>query len=116
MSVAIHPPEPREMAGRIVLLWPFAFEQRLSSPIVQLLFPISPHQVAAMMPDHSSGVEPHRPALSLQPPTNVDVITCDTELRVKSADRLEGSFAERHVAAGNVLCLLVGKEDMDWVA
>src|SRR4029450_2602002 len=116
MSVAIHPPKPGEMSGRIVLLWPFAFEQRLSFPIVQLLFPIRPHRVAAMVPDHSSGVEPHRPALFLQPQTNIDVITRDTKLRVKSADRLKGSFAERHVAAGNVLCLLIGKEDMDWAA
>ena len=69
-----------------------------------------------MVPDHGRGVETHRPALFLQPPANIDVITRDTKLRVKSADRLEGSFAERHIAAGNVLRLLIGKEDMDWAA
>jgi hypothetical protein len=69
-----------------------------------------------MVPDHSRGVETHRPALFLQPPTNINVITRDTKLRVKSTDRLEDSFAERHIAAGNVLRLLVGKEDMDWAA
>src|SRR5215472_16002785 len=104
------------MAGGVVLIWPFAFEQRLSLPIVQLLFPIGSHRVPAMVPDHSSGVEPHRPPLFLQPSANVDIITGDTKLRVESPDRPEVSFAERHVAAGNVLCLLVSEQDVDWTA
>src|SRR5262245_13113457 len=104
------------MAGRVVLIWPFAFQQLFSSPIFTLCFPICSHRVAAMVPDHGSGVEPHRPPLFLHPPANIDVITGDTKLRVESADRPEVSFAERHVAAGNVLCLLVREQDVDWAA
>src|SRR5262245_35717534 len=102
------------MAGRVVLGWPFAFEQRFSLPIGRLLFPLRSDRVPAWVPDHSGGVEPHRPPLFLQPPANVDIITGDTKLRVESPDRPEGSFAERHVAAGNVLCLLVREQDVDW--
>jgi hypothetical protein len=65
-----------------------------------------------MVPDHGSRVEPHRPTLFLQPPAHLDVIASDTELWVEAPYGLQGCFPKRHITSRNVLCLLVGKQDM----
>ena len=63
-----------------------------------------------MMPDHRRGIEPQRPTLLLQAPTDINVVTRDAELRIKSANRREARLAERHVTAGNVFRLAIGKQ------
>src|SRR3989442_15558932 len=68
-----------------------------------------------MVPDHGSRVETQRPALLLQLPAHINVVASDAELRIEPPYRLQGSFAKRHVTARNVLCLLVGEQDVDRV-
>src|SRR2546427_9251246 len=68
-----------------------------------------------MMPDHGSRVETQRPALLLQLPAHINVVASDAELRIEPPYRLQGSFAKRHVTARNMLRLLVGEQDVDWV-
>src|SRR2546425_2104856 len=68
-----------------------------------------------MVPDHGSRVETQRPALLLQLPAHINVVASDAELRIEPPYRLQGSFAKRHVTARNVLCLLVGEQDVDGI-
>ena len=64
------------------------------------------------MPDGCGRTEPERAAGRLQPPADVDVVTCDAETLVEAVD-IEQRFApERHVAAGDVLRLVIGEEHM----
>src|SRR3989442_539724 len=65
-----------------------------------------------MVPNHGGGTEAQRPASLLQPPAHVHVVSGDAEPWVEPADRLETRFTERHVAAGDVLRLAIGEEDV----
>ena len=67
-----------------------------------------------MVPDHGCGMESQCPAVLLQPPAHIDVVTSNAELRIKPPYGLEGSLPKRHVTARNVLRLLVREQDMDW--
>ena len=69
-----------------------------------------------MVPDHGGRVEPERPAAFLKLPAHVHVVAGDAELRIEPADRFEARFAERHVAAWDVLRLAVGKEHVHGTA
>jgi hypothetical protein len=66
-----------------------------------------------MVPDHGGRAKPQGPTTVPQTPADIDVVPSRAELRIKPAYGLQVSFAERHVTARYVLCLLVGKEDMD---
>src|SRR5438128_12419095 len=66
------------------------------------------------MPDHSRRMESQCPALLLQPPAHIDVVTGNTKLRIKPPYGLEGGLPKRHVAARNVLRLLVREQHVDW--
>ena len=65
------------------------------------------------MQDDRAGAEAECPAGLLQAPADVDVVAGDPELLVEAADRLQGRLAEGHVAAGDVLGLAVGEQDVD---
>ena len=83
--LTVDTPGPEQMAGDVVLLRPFLFQQRLGLAVALLLLPVRAHRVAAMVPDHGGGTEPQRPAPFAQPPADVDVVTGDAELRVEPA-------------------------------
>src|SRR5881397_2371071 len=66
-----------------------------------------------MMPNNCRWTEPKRPALLLQAPTNIHVITRHSELRIEAADSLQRRHAKSHVAPGNMFRLPVCQQDMD---
>src|SRR4029450_705871 len=101
------------MAGGVVLLRPLTLQEGLSLAIVFLLFPIGPHRVTAMVPDHGSRMESQCPAALLQPPAHVDIVAGNAELRIKPLYGLEGGLPKRHVTSRNVLGLLVREQDVD---
>src|SRR5712691_6244081 len=102
------------MAGCVVLLRPLSLQEGLSLPIVYLLFPIGPHRVAAVVPDHGRRIESQCPASLLQSPAHIDIVAGNTELRIKPPYGLEGSFPKRNVTDWNVFRLLVREQDVDW--
>src|SRR5207253_1687668 len=51
-------------------------------------------------------------AAVLEAPADIDVVAGNSEARVEAADGLERGFSECHVAAGDVLGLAVGEQDM----
>src|SRR5262245_56786445 len=101
------------MAGGVVLLRPLALQKGLSLAIVFLLFPIGPHRITAMVPNHGSRMESQCPASLLQSPAHIDIVTSNAELRIKPPYSLEGGLPKRHVTARNMLCLLVREQDVD---
>jgi len=107
-------PAQGEMAGSVIFLRPLSLQEGLSLPIVSLLFPISPHRVAAVVPDHGRRMESQCPALLLQPPAHIDIVAGNVELRIKSPYGFEGGLAKRHVTARNVLRLMVREQHVDW--
>src|SRR5919204_2744455 len=100
------------MSDRVVLLGPLLFEQGLGLPIAALLLPVGAHRVAPVVPDHSSGAEPERPATLLQAPADVHIVAGDAVAGIKPPDRLQGLLAEGHIAARNMLRLAVREQDM----
>src|SRR5262245_60889753 len=104
------------MADRVVLLRPLAFQQRLGLAIAILLLPERADRVAAMMPDDRGRTESQRPALIVQPPADVHIVARDAILGIKPADRLQARFPKRHVAARNMLGLLIGEQDLGGAA
>src|SRR5204862_353557 len=111
-AAAVNPASPGELARAVVLLRPLPFEQRLGLSVTALLLPIGEHGVTAVVPHHCGRVKPESPSLLLQPPAHIDVVAGHTELRIEPADGLEARLPERHVAAGDMLGLPVGKEDV----
>src|SRR2546422_5847608 len=65
------------MLGRVVLLRPLPFQQGLGPTVSLLLFPVSDHRVAAVVPDDRCRAEPERPALLLDLPADIDVVAGD---------------------------------------
>src|SRR5258707_3553290 len=106
-ALAIQASLPGEMTNRVVLFGPFAFEQRFGRTIPNLLFPVPSNGPAPMMPDQSRGAEAKAPAQLLQAPAHVDVVPGGAKARVEPALGFQGSLADSHVAAGDVLCLAV---------
>src|SRR6266516_2738899 len=97
---SINPPGPFEMARPIVFFRPFPCQKSLGFSVALLLAQIGANRIAAMMPDHRGRTETEGPAMRLQTPAHVHIVAGDTELRIKSADRLQAGPAEGHVAAG----------------
>jgi hypothetical protein len=96
----------------VVFLGPFLFQKRLGPAVANLLFPVSPNPLSTMMPNHRAGIEAYLKARLLNPPADVHIISGHAELRIKSSDELQYTFAKRHVAAWNVLRIAVGDENM----
>jgi len=96
----------------VVFLGPFLFQKRLGPAVANLLFPVSPNPLSAMMPNHRAGIEAYLKARLLNPPADVHIISGHAELRIESSDDLQYTFAKRHVAAWNVLRIAVGYENM----
>src|SRR6266536_5313415 len=69
-----------------------------------------------MVPDNGAWAEPQRPAAIPQPPAQVDVVARRPELRVESTNFLQRAPSERRVAAGKVLGLAIGDEDVHGAA
>ena len=65
-----------------------------------------------MMPDHGSRMKAQGPALLLQAPAHIDIVACGPKLDIKAADRFQGAFPEGHIAPGEMLRDLVGKQYM----
>jgi hypothetical protein len=96
------------MPGSVVLLWPLPFQQHLGHGIALLLPPVRANRIAAMVPDHGGRAVAQRPARLPQPPAHVDVVASGAKLWIESTDRLQVGLTERHVAARNMLGLLIG--------
>src|SRR5207244_5541353 len=107
---------PADVARAVVFLGPLALQHRLGPAVPDLLLPVGAHGIPPVVPDHGGRAEAERPAPLLQPPAYVHVITGGAKLRIEPADGLEAGFPERHVAAGDVLRLVIGPEDMHGTA
>src|SRR5438034_10461616 len=64
------------------------------------------------MPDDCCWAESNDPAVLLNSPAKIDVITSFMVFGIEAADAFKRPSIERHVTAGNVLCDYVGKQDM----
>ena len=64
-------------------------QQRLGFPIARLLFQVSPHRRAPIVPDKPGGTEPNLETVVLQAPANVHVVSRAAENRVKQPDPLQ---------------------------
>src|SRR2546422_3079831 len=111
-SVVINTAGPGCMSHRVVLLRPLSFQHGLGLAVASLLSPIGADRIAAMMPNDRCRAKPQCPTFLLQSPANIDVIACDTELRVECADGFEAGFAKSHVAARNVFGLSIREQHM----
>src|SRR5215510_10189622 len=100
------------MSKHIVFFWPFLLEQRFRLAVPLLLFPVGPHSIAAMMPDHGCSAKANGPTLLLQAPAHIHVIAGRTKLWIKPPNSLQSRFAKRHVTPWNMLCLGIGEEYM----
>ena len=65
-----------------------------------------------MMPHHGRGAKPNGPALLLQAPADIHIITSRTKLGIKPRNGLQGCFAKRHITSRDMLCLRIGEEHM----
>src|SRR5215471_15691353 len=65
-----------------------------------------------MVPNHGGRAEAQRSASLLQAPAEIHIISGDAKLRIEPAGFFERRPSEGHVAAGNVLGHLVGKQNM----
>jgi hypothetical protein len=66
-----------------------------------------------MMPNHGRRAKSENQSSLLQPPADVNVITCYSKLGIESTDRLKRSFTERHITARNMLGLAIRKENVN---
>ena len=64
------------------------------------------------MPDHRRGAEGDHPAGLADAPAQIHVVAGDAESRIEPAQIAQRLGAERHVAAGDVLGLAVGEQDV----
>src|SRR5262245_56089138 len=101
------------MTERVVLVRPFALQHRFGAAVSHLLLQVSLQGVAPVMPDCGSGVEADGSALLDQSPTQVDVVSCRSELRVAAANCEQGVASEGHVAAWDMLGLSIANQHMD---
>src|SRR5207249_3083795 len=65
-----------------------------------LLFPVSDHRVAAVVPDDRCRAEPERPALLLDLPADFEVVSGHPELWIEASDRFQRRPSKGHVATG----------------
>ena len=65
------------------------------------------------MPDDCRGVKAERVTALLEPPADVDVVSCGPKLRIEAVDLEQRLPAVGHVAAGDVLGLGVRDENVD---
>ena len=113
---SIDPASPFQMAGGVVLVRPFLFQERLGKTVARLLPQIGANRIPPVMPDHRRRTETQRPAALLQSPADVHVVARNAELRIESSDRLETRFAKRHVAARDVFRFPIGKQNVSGAA
>src|SRR5438105_12910189 len=99
------------MTEHVILLWPLTLEQRLRLAISALLAPVSPDRISTMMPDQCGRMKSDLPALLLDAPAEIDVITCHPVRRIISVNRNQTGAPVGAVATGNVLRFGIGKQD-----
>ena len=115
-SFPIDAPVPTDMSQTVVVFRPLFFQHRLSASVSSLLLQISEHRVSPVMPHHCCGVETDLPPALLQSPADINIIPGRAELRIKTPNDLKGCLSERHVAARNVLSLLIRQQNVDGTA
>src|SRR5579872_6790509 len=108
-TVAINPASPCQMPGGIVLLRPLLLQQGFGLPVIQLLPPICPDGISAMMPHQCRGTETDRGAGCLKAPAEIHVVSGNPEPRIPAIHSQESITPEGCIAAGNVLRLGVGQ-------
>src|SRR5205823_5901271 len=81
-----------------------------------LLSPEGSHGVSRMVPHLRRRAKAQLPSAGLQPPADVDIVAGRAKLRVESAYRFESLSAEGHIAAGNMLRLVIGQKHMNRAA
>ena len=92
---------------------PLALEQGLGTAVPALLPPVRKQRAPAVVPDHCRRIEVDPLAGFLEAPAEIDVVAGRAKLRVESTEFVQHVFPDREVAAGNVLGLGVGDEDVD---
>src|SRR5262249_24776157 len=100
------------MAPRAELVRMLLFEERFALAVSNLLSPVRAYRRATMVPDDGRRADPNAIATREQAPTDIDVISRLREDRIEAADLVERPFAERHVAARNVLRRPVVQHDV----
>src|ERR1700730_14104068 len=90
----------------------FPVDERLGLAISSLLFAVSDHSIAAKMRAHGGGSVADDIARVLKAPADVDVVAGCPINRIEAAEPHQRLAAERHVAAGDVLCDFVADQYM----
>src|SRR6266404_2317992 len=100
------------MSGGIILLRPFLFQKSLCLTVSLLLPPKFSQRIPAMVPHLCGRAEAQFPTMFLQAPTHVDVVTSRSELSVKTTNCFKCGSQKGHVAAGDVFCFGISKQNM----
>jgi hypothetical protein len=85
-TFAVKTPIPGGVTHRVILFGPLSFQHRFGFPVIDLLFPILSYLATTMMPDQGGWVEPQRHPALLQTPAQIDVVSRNSELPVKSSN------------------------------
>ena len=109
-AVSVEAAAPGDVPAGGVLLRPLALQLGLGSAVAPLLAPVSAHRLAAVVPNDGGRAEAERQPSLAQPPADVHVVAGRVESGVEAADLLQRLPAKGHVAAGDVLGLLVGEQ------
>src|SRR2546428_12770767 len=115
-DAAVNPAAPPRVAQGVEAIGMPEVEQRLGLAVPALLPDVGFHGVAPEVPHHGRGAEPDAVAVILKSPAKIDVVTGGAENGVESADLLEYVTAKRHVAAGDVLGVIVVQQHVLWPA
>lgn len=87
-------------------------EQALGTAVAKLLAKESDERAAPPVPDEGAGREAKAEPGVTQPPAEINIVASGLELRVKSADCVEGGAGDDEIAAGEMLGLLVAEHDV----
>ena len=112
----INPPTPHPAAKRVKVFRVLSNQQRFGFAVAGLLPQVSFHRGAAVMPDKTGRAEPDFPTALLQTPADVHIIAGFAKDRIEAVDLLQVPSVKSHVAAGNVLSLLVREHNVGWSA
>src|SRR4029079_13803345 len=91
-------------------LWMFEQKQCFGFAVASLLIQIVFRTLSAVVPKDSALCECNPLTRLLQTPTDVDIVTRLSKLRVKTIDLLERFAAKRHLPTGDVLGQLIASQ------
>src|SRR5579862_8253362 len=111
--ISIDPPGPRYMACDVILFRPLLFQKSFGLSISPLLPPVPPNGIATVVPHHGSRTKSELPTPLLEAPTDIHIISCNTEPFVETSYLQQRGFAESHVASRNVFCFAISQQHMD---